>query len=91
MKKSLKTVFLLFIIFTSCNEESEPETNCYECTRLIQTLDKEAVLILTQEDQFELCNKTKEEILEYELENTKEEATSTGGKREFFTSCELSQ
>lgn len=88
----MKLRFIILSLFlstlASC-EEDEPETNCYNCTRLIQTLDKDAILILTQEDQYQLCNKTKEEVLANELENTKEESTNSGGKKEFFTSCSI--
>ncbi|UXX79013.1 hypothetical protein N7E81_16790 [Reichenbachiella carrageenanivorans] len=82
-------ILSLFLCTLASCEEDEPETNCYNCTRLIQTLNKDAILILTQEDQYELCNKTKEEITQFELDNRKDVTTSSGGKQEFFTNCFL--
>ncbi|MDW3210152.1 MAG: hypothetical protein R8N23_09800 [Reichenbachiella sp.] len=91
MKLKLIFLSLLFYGLMSCEEDAEPETNCYICTRLIQTLDKDGILILTQEDQSLQCEKTKEEITDFELDNRKDLATSSGGKQEFFMTCKLKE
>ena len=91
MKKAY-SVFLLVLLFISCSSDDDnPSKDCYECKRIIQTKNADGIQILRQEDEFKLCDKTKEEILDYELKNTKTEETDSGGTQEFFTSCQLEQ
>ncbi len=88
MKKAY-TMFLLVLLFISCSNDDDddsPSKDCYECKRVIQTKNADGVQILRQEDEFTLCDKTKEEILAYELKNTKTVETDNGGTQEFFTS-----
>lgn len=91
MKKAY-TISLLFLLSISCsNDDDNSSKDCYDCKRVIQTKNADGIQILRQEDILVLCDKTKEEILDYELKNTKTVKTDSGGTQEFFTTCQLQQ
>lgn len=78
------------ILILSCSED-EPQKSCYDCNRVIQNLDKDGILFLRQEDDFRICDKTNEERIQYELDNSGTKSTSSGGTQEIFVTCELAK